>query len=321
MIQIDESSPVPIYHQIVEAIRYQVATGRIRAGDRLPAAKAAAEQWGVHLHTVRRAYGELAREGLVEVKRPQGTRVLPLGKNRAAAGTVPANLGAFLEKTVRHARKEFGLTAQGLGEWISRIAAPSLPRGAGLTVVECNEPQAEDYARQLAASWSLQAGGWSLEREGDPPEGPIISTYFHYNEIRARWPHRARDIHFVAVKPDPSIATRVLKGARPSRKTTVVLCEVDLARGHNVSVDLMELLPPSRCRLVVKVVGNPRSILAKTAGPVLFAPRNWAKLSAVQRNNPRAYQLRYVFESEAITALIHSLRRKTGDSSVIRQFG
>ena len=71
----DRDSPVPLYHQIVETLRYRIATGRLRAGDALPTLREAAKHWGVNLHTVRRAYGELADLRWVVIRRPQGAFV------------------------------------------------------------------------------------------------------------------------------------------------------------------------------------------------------------------------------------------------------
>ena len=33
---VNRSSPIPLYHQIAEALRYQIATARLRSGDSLP---------------------------------------------------------------------------------------------------------------------------------------------------------------------------------------------------------------------------------------------------------------------------------------------
>lgn len=61
---LDPDSPVPLYHQITEALSYRIATGRIPAGQRLPSVREAAKAWDVNMHTVRRAYGELSQRGL-----------------------------------------------------------------------------------------------------------------------------------------------------------------------------------------------------------------------------------------------------------------
>lgn len=72
LIRLDMSSAEPIYAQIAEALRSQIESGSIAAGDRLPAARSLAGSLGVNLHTVLKAYSELDSESLVEMKRGRG---------------------------------------------------------------------------------------------------------------------------------------------------------------------------------------------------------------------------------------------------------
>ncbi len=56
-------SAVPIYRQIVEQVRAQIARGELAAGDPLPSVRAVAEELVVNANTVAKAYGELVRSG------------------------------------------------------------------------------------------------------------------------------------------------------------------------------------------------------------------------------------------------------------------
>ena len=62
MPSFDPQSPVPLYHQIAEALRARMERGELRAGDALEPMRQAAERFGVNLHTVRHAYTALARD-------------------------------------------------------------------------------------------------------------------------------------------------------------------------------------------------------------------------------------------------------------------
>lgn len=74
-IQIDPASGAPIYLQIVNQVKYQVAAGRLVAGDEIPAIRALAEQLVVNPNTVARAYLELERAGVVVKRHGSGTYV------------------------------------------------------------------------------------------------------------------------------------------------------------------------------------------------------------------------------------------------------
>ena len=209
-LAMDPQSPVPLYHQIVEAIRYRIATGALKSGTRLPSVRAAASNWGVHLHTVRRAYAELAEQGLVDVRRAVGTtvRANPRSQDkRSLSLPLHRDLIDFLKRI----RKKHGLDARQLCDLILLLESPGEAVQPTVTVVECNMPQAEDYARQIESAWAISVTPWVLDATGEPPPGPIVSTFFHYNDVRARWPERLDDIHFVTVQPDPALADQLSK--------------------------------------------------------------------------------------------------------------
>lgn len=75
-VLIDPSAPAPVFAQIAESIATQIATGTIRTGEHLPAARALADSLGVNVHTVLRAYQELRDEGQLELRRGRGAVVI-----------------------------------------------------------------------------------------------------------------------------------------------------------------------------------------------------------------------------------------------------
>lgn len=68
-------SDAPLYQQIADGLRADIAAGRFGAGSRLPTIRALAAQLGVNRDTVALAYDALAREGLVEATVGRGTFV------------------------------------------------------------------------------------------------------------------------------------------------------------------------------------------------------------------------------------------------------
>ena len=72
MITLDRAAPLPIGDQLVEALRYEIASGKYLPSERLPSTRALGDQVGVSFHTVRKAYQRLAEDGLVSVQRGGG---------------------------------------------------------------------------------------------------------------------------------------------------------------------------------------------------------------------------------------------------------
>jgi GntR family transcriptional regulator len=71
-----ELGPVTLHHQVYLDLRHSLDTARWRPGDRLPTERELAAHYGCSLITVRRALGELVREGRIERTRGRGTHVL-----------------------------------------------------------------------------------------------------------------------------------------------------------------------------------------------------------------------------------------------------
>lgn len=78
-LHISTANGVAIYLQIVQQIKYLVASGRLTAGTELPAIRVLAEQLVVNPNTVARAYRELELAGIVEKRRTAGTYVSEQG--------------------------------------------------------------------------------------------------------------------------------------------------------------------------------------------------------------------------------------------------
>jgi len=66
---LDPHSGVPVYRQLMDQVRYQIAGGLLGPGDELPSIRALSEPLGVNPMTISKAYNILVREGLLE-RRP-----------------------------------------------------------------------------------------------------------------------------------------------------------------------------------------------------------------------------------------------------------
>src|SRR5258706_14025373 len=74
-LHISAHDGVPIYLQIVNQVKYLVASGRLAPGEELPPIRTLAEQLLINPNTVARAYRELELAGIVTKRRTPGTFV------------------------------------------------------------------------------------------------------------------------------------------------------------------------------------------------------------------------------------------------------
>lgn len=71
-IQIDFKSDEAIYIQLRNQIIMGIATANIQEGDALPSVRQLAENIGINMHTVNKAYSVLKQEGFIQLDRRKG---------------------------------------------------------------------------------------------------------------------------------------------------------------------------------------------------------------------------------------------------------
>ena len=72
IIEIDFNSDEAIYIQLTNQIIMGIAADSIREGDSLPSVRQLAENIGINMHTVNKAYSVLKQEGFITVDRRRG---------------------------------------------------------------------------------------------------------------------------------------------------------------------------------------------------------------------------------------------------------
>lgn len=83
-LQIDPDSKTPVREQLVEQLRYLIASGHYKINDPLPSTRSMGDQLDISFHTVRKAYQELEDEGILSAKVGSGYTVkerAPLAKS------------------------------------------------------------------------------------------------------------------------------------------------------------------------------------------------------------------------------------------------
>src|SRR5579862_3872632 len=74
--QLDETSGVATYLQLVQQVRQALQMGLLEPGDQLPTAQQVVAQLAINPNTVLKAYRDLEREGLVRARPGLGTFVI-----------------------------------------------------------------------------------------------------------------------------------------------------------------------------------------------------------------------------------------------------
>jgi len=77
-ITLDLRSGFPIYLQIVEEVRRQIADGTLKPGDQLPTVRALAMELRINFNTVSRAYRLLDESSIISTQQGRGTYILEM---------------------------------------------------------------------------------------------------------------------------------------------------------------------------------------------------------------------------------------------------
>ena len=104
IIKPNPSLGVPIYLQLVEQVKHAIETGALRAGDQLPSIRPLAEELVINANTVAKAYRELEREGVVELKQGAGAFVADTAPARKGGAEKFRGVQPLVAKTVDELR-------------------------------------------------------------------------------------------------------------------------------------------------------------------------------------------------------------------------
>ena len=175
MIALDRSSPLPVSEQLVDQLRYQIASGRYRPGERLPSTRTLAGQLGLSFHTTRKAYQRLVDEGLVDVRRGGGFRV----RARPALSTAERmERGAAVVQDALQKLVALGLTDEETEFVLEEQRTYAEPTGGRRKLLFAAPylELAESGAEQITAVLQERVDGVTFDTLGRHPDADVVVT-------------------------------------------------------------------------------------------------------------------------------------------------
>lgn len=107
--QIDPHSGIPVYRQMVDQVKYYVASGTLASGDQLPSIRELAETLTINPTTVVKAYNELVHEGVVELRHGRGAFISTEARSRQGATR------SACDKALRRHARQLAIEAAQMG--------------------------------------------------------------------------------------------------------------------------------------------------------------------------------------------------------------
>ncbi len=208
MIQLDRSASTPIAEQLAEQLRFHLATGRFRTGERLPSTRAFGDQLGVSFHTVRKAYQQLEAEGLLEARVGSGYTVV---ERSPAPAEDRMERGAGVVQDAIQRLIGLGLD-EGEVEYLVQEQLAFLDDGPRPSVVFAAPYRelAETCAEQLSAAVQERVDAVRLDALGQHAEADFVATPHDSFQTAAQAVPRAEALS-VLVHPPPETLDRIAR--------------------------------------------------------------------------------------------------------------
>lgn len=105
MIEFDNN--LPIYLQIMNYIKREIVTGKLKPGDKIPSVRELAAELQINPNTVQRTFQELEREAVVETKRGLGRYVT---SEESKIMTIKKEMAGDLLDRFIHGMQELGFS-------------------------------------------------------------------------------------------------------------------------------------------------------------------------------------------------------------------
>lgn len=182
-ISISKESSVPVRDQLIEQIGLQIASGTLKAKDKLPSIRALAQRLGIHHSTVTSAYNHLADAGLLDIRQGSGVRVAGKGSEETVKeATLEQLFRQFLGRA-----SDSGMSRDDVKECIEKLlAAKKVER---ILVVDRNLDFHPILIAELQPHFNLKVEPITAEQLRSKPEllatSLLVTSFYHVFPLQA----------------------------------------------------------------------------------------------------------------------------------------
>lgn len=222
--KINHDLDVPIYQQLVDGIRAAIKTGALTPGQQLPTVQEVTEKLGIARGTIKRAYDELERDGLVEKVQGRGTFVR----------YQPANSGSRKERAMAaidamfQQLEDMGLSPAEINIFINLKLRQWAEQETHVKValVECNPENLSQVSEQLRHISGVDLYSYLLENIQQYPYqlsedfDLVVTTSAHGDYVESILPMK-KQLARIALRPSPRYLSHIFK-LRPGEKLGIL---------------------------------------------------------------------------------------------------
>lgn len=214
IFQINPQLNVPIYRQLTDGIRSAVKRGALTSGQQLPTVQDLSVDLGIAVGTIKRAYDELEREGIVEKVQGRGTFVCyePVSRESRKDRAMEA-IDELLSRL-----EEMGLSTAEINIFLNlklRERAEEEKR-VKVAILECNPENLSNMSEQLRAIEGMELHAHLMDSIAQYPYklgeeiDLVVTTATHAQQVEDMLPVPVRVIR-VGLRLTPACLAEIVK--------------------------------------------------------------------------------------------------------------
>ena len=223
-LTINHELDVPIYQQLVDTIRTAIKKGNLKSGQQLPTVQEMTKNLCVARGTVKRAYDELERAGLLEKVQGRGTFVSYQPEN---SGSRKEQAMAAIDKML-NSLEEMGFSNTEINIFLNLKLRERSEEEAHvkIAVVECNPETLSQISDQLRHTHGVDLYSYMLENIKEYPYqlsedfDLIVTTSSHADYLESVLPIKKK-LARMALRPSPRCLSHIIK-LRPGTKVGIM---------------------------------------------------------------------------------------------------
>ena len=232
-LKLDGNSTSPLYQQIVDKIRRDVAAGKLTPGYQLPTVRELADEMKISRGTIKHAYDQLEHLGIVEMTQGKGTFILGQSEDDSTSRKEKAMIAIDqlfdqledLGFTPREMEIYLNLKLRGLDERYDVVK---------VAVVDCNPETLHIIEQQLSQIGYAEVAIFALSQMSDVAEklnsdyDLILTTSTHFAQVEP-FIHPSKVLGMMALMPSTRTVIRLAK--LPDDAAVGLVCASDAFYG------------------------------------------------------------------------------------------
>ncbi len=221
---IEKNSTVSIYQQLINQITRKVQNGELPSGKKLPTVRELADQLGIARGTVKHAYEELERKGIITMTRGKGTFIREQARQESSA---KVRAMAAIERLLDE-MESLSFSPQEIQMFFNLKMRERMECDDNVCIIfiDCNPETLANIINQISVLPNIEAHKLLLNNALKEPfviddfADLVITTSTHMNQLSSVVSNKEKLVQVVTAPSSPTVAKMAMIGG----KSVGILC-------------------------------------------------------------------------------------------------